>query len=95
MTQQGVAVPDEMAIVGYDDIDFAAAAAIPLTSVRQPRLALGSTAAELLLDEADAGATHRHRQIQFPPELIVRNSSRSRPRVVRRSRTRAAGSARG
>jgi LacI family transcriptional regulator len=36
MTQLGLAVPDEVAIVGYDDIDFAAAAAVPLTSVRQP-----------------------------------------------------------
>jgi LacI family transcriptional regulator len=33
----GLRVPDDLAIVGYDDIDFAAAAAVPLTSVRQPR----------------------------------------------------------
>ena len=34
-------VPDDIAIVGYDDIEFAAAAAVPLTSVRQPRYELG------------------------------------------------------
>ena len=33
MTQRGVGVPGDIAIVGYDDIEFAAAAAVPLTSV--------------------------------------------------------------
>ena len=36
MTRMGVDVPRELAIVGYDDIEFAAAAAVPLSSVRQP-----------------------------------------------------------
>jgi LacI family transcriptional regulator len=36
-----VAVPEELAIVGYDDIEFASAAAVPLTSVRQPSIDLG------------------------------------------------------
>ena len=43
----GIRVPEELAIVGYDDIEFAAAAAVPLTSVRQPRHELGRAAAEL------------------------------------------------
>ncbi|HYO38369.1 MAG TPA: LacI family DNA-binding transcriptional regulator [Nocardioidaceae bacterium] len=71
----GVRVPEDLAIVGYDDIDFAAAAAVPLTSVRQPRRQLGETAAELLLDEAGNPA-HQHRQVVFTPELVVRGSSR-------------------
>jgi LacI family transcriptional regulator len=84
MTRLGVAVPDEVAIVGYDDIDFASAAAVPLTSVRQPRHVLGRTAAELLLVEAAAGPAHRHRQVRFQPELAVRASSRSGPRPAQR-----------
>jgi LacI family transcriptional regulator len=81
MIQQGVAVPGEMAIVGYDDIDFASAAAVPLTSVSQPRYELGRRACELLLAEADAyggrpgAAEHVHEQVQFTPELVVRASS--------------------
>jgi len=71
----GVRVPEDLAIVGYDDIDFAAAAAVPLTSVRQPRRQLGRTAAELLLDEA-ANPDHEHQQILFTPELVVRTSTR-------------------
>lgn len=70
----GVRVPDELAIVGYDDIEFAAAAAVPLTSVRQPRQLLGRTAAELVLDEA-SNPEHTHRQVLFTPELVARAST--------------------
>jgi len=69
----GRAVPADLAIVGYDDIYFAAAATVPLTSVRQPRVELGRTAAELLLSEAEA--EHVHRQVLFRPELVARAST--------------------
>ncbi|WP_305785919.1 LacI family DNA-binding transcriptional regulator [Symbioplanes lichenis] len=72
----GLRIPDDLAIVGFDDIEFAAAAAVPLTSVRQPRQELGKAAAQLVLEEA-AAATHRHRQLTFTPELVARASTRS------------------
>ncbi|HET7476705.1 MAG TPA: LacI family DNA-binding transcriptional regulator [Dermatophilaceae bacterium] len=81
MTQHGLRVPSDMSIVGYDDIDFAAAAAVPLTSVRQPRYELGHRACELLLAEAsarndpDGGRRHVHEQVEFQPNLVVRASS--------------------
>ncbi|WP_231642098.1 LacI family DNA-binding transcriptional regulator [Nocardia sp. NRRL S-836] len=76
MTQQGLSVPDDLAVVGYDDIEFAAAAAVPLTSVRQPRDRLGRTAAQLLLAENEPD--HEHRHVKFQPELVVRASTRTR-----------------
>ena len=77
MTRQHLSVPGDVSIVGYDDIEFAAAAAVPLTSVRQPRQLLGRTATELLLDEAgrEPAGTHTHRQVQFHPDLVVRSST--------------------
>ena len=75
MTRRGVRIPQDVAIVGYDDIEFAAAAAVPLTSVRQPRHLLGRTAAELLIEEATEDSGHQHRQVIFDPELVVRDSS--------------------
>jgi LacI family transcriptional regulator len=74
MVHHGVAVPEDFAIVGYDDIDFAAAAAVPLTSVRKPRQELGRRATQLLLDEA-RGEGHSHQQPVYEPELVVRESS--------------------
>ncbi len=71
----GIRVPDDLAIVGYDDIEFAAAAAVPLTSVRQPRRELGRRAAELLIDEA-GNPKHRHQQVTFEPQLVARASTR-------------------
>ncbi|MEV6924259.1 LacI family DNA-binding transcriptional regulator [Dactylosporangium sp. NPDC051485] len=79
MTQRGIRVPRDVAIVGYDDIEFAAAAAVPLSSVRQPREQLGRTAAALLLEEIEDDGRHEHRHVVFQPELIVRESS-GRPR---------------
>jgi LacI family transcriptional regulator len=75
MHAAGVPVPQRMAIVGYDDIEFAAAAAVPLTSVRQPAARMGRRAARLLLAEADGAPDHRHEQIVFRPELYVRGST--------------------
>ncbi|HEX8007302.1 MAG TPA: LacI family DNA-binding transcriptional regulator [Trebonia sp.] len=75
MTRNHIRVPEDIAIVGYDDIDFAAAAAVPLTSVRQPRQQLGRNAARLLLEEAAADAGHQHRQVIFEPELVTRQST--------------------
>jgi LacI family transcriptional regulator len=74
MVRHGVRVPDDLAIVGYDDIDFAAAAAVPLSSVRKPRALLGRRATELLLDEA-RNPEHVHEQPVFEPQLVVRESS--------------------
>jgi LacI family transcriptional regulator len=81
LSQAGVSVPGDLAVVGYDDIEFAADAAVPLTSVRQPKYQLGRAAAELLLDEADRADEHEHRRIVFTPELVVRASSGS-PRMI-------------
>jgi LacI family transcriptional regulator len=72
----GVRVPDDIALVGYDDIDFAAAAAVPITSIRQPRERMGAEALGLLLAELDGD--ERRRQIVFQPELVVRDSTAAR-----------------
>lgn len=77
MTRRQLRVPDDIAIVGYDDIDFAAAAAVPLSSVRQPRHELGRAAADLLIEETseDRRHGHSHRLLVFEPDLVVRASS--------------------
>ncbi|MFI6512665.1 LacI family DNA-binding transcriptional regulator [Streptosporangium sp. NPDC050855] len=75
LLQAGVDVPGDVALIGYDDIDFAAASAVSLSSIRQPTYRLGQIATELLLDECADPAGHAHRQIMFQPELVVREST--------------------
>ncbi|RYC05562.1 LacI family transcriptional regulator [Nocardioides zhouii] len=74
LSTSGLSVPGDLAIVGYDDIEYASAAAVPLTSVRQPRQELGRRATELVLDEAD-NPEHVHQQVVFTPELVARRST--------------------
>lgn len=68
-------VPEDIAIVGFDDIDFASQSTIPLSSIRQPRQLIGERAAQLLFDEIDSGPDHVHDQVVFTPELVIRQSS--------------------
>ncbi|MGV2984713.1 LacI family DNA-binding transcriptional regulator [Microbacterium sp. AGC85] len=70
----GLRVPEDVALIGFDDIDFVAAAVVPLSSVRQPSRIMGETALRLLLDEeADPGRPVQ--QVVFEPELVVRAST--------------------
>jgi LacI family transcriptional regulator len=74
LLQYGVAVPEDMALVGYDDIPFSKQLSVPLTTVRRPHYEMGSMAAELLLAAiSDAPLARRH--IVFDPELVVRSST--------------------
>jgi LacI family transcriptional regulator len=70
-----VHVPDEIALIGYDDIDFASAAVVPMSSIRQPASLIGYTAVDLLLKEAAQGEAFEYEHIVFQPELVVRAST--------------------
>ena len=63
-----VRVPEDIALIGYDDIAFATATVVPLSSIRQPSALIGATAVDLLLDTEP-------RQVLFQPELVVRAST--------------------
>ena len=75
----GLRVPQDVSIVGYDDIDFAANAVVPLTSVRQPKYELGDAAAQLLISEWADPAAHSHQQVRFEPQIVVRESTGPAP----------------
>lgn len=67
----GLSIPGDLAIVGYDDIEGAAIAPIPLTTVHQPQYDLGHRAAELALSADYPVAT----EPPFSPSLVVRQST--------------------
>ena len=70
-----VRVPEDIALIGYDDIDFAAAAVVPLSSIRQPARLIGHTAVDLLLRSIDDPDGDYERNVRFRPELVVRAST--------------------
>src|SRR6476661_174947 len=68
--------PEEIALIGYDDIDFARSAVIPLSSIRQPSTQIGTAAIDLLA--AAVEVDHKPQHIVYQPELIVRASTDTR-----------------
>ena len=68
---EGMKIPHDIAIVGFDDISSAAAAIPPLSTIHVDKEALGRAGVELLLQDPDANPA----QITMPVEMIVRESS--------------------
>jgi LacI family transcriptional regulator len=77
--RESVSVPEDVAVVGYDDIEFARLGAIPLTTVRTPQEGLGVAVAEMLLariaPRADDPTPEAAQQVELEPTLVVRAST--------------------
>lgn len=74
LARAGVSVPDDVALIGYDDIEFAASATVPISSVRQPAADMGRRAADLLvsaIEDPEAPVEHP----AFTPSLVAREST--------------------
>jgi DNA-binding LacI/PurR family transcriptional regulator len=85
LADRGVAVPDELSVVGFDDIPFAAMCTPPLTTVFTPKELTGRTAVELLLDWLDKKSLGHTGGIQrtLGTQLIVRSSTAPPPASAR------------
>jgi DNA-binding LacI/PurR family transcriptional regulator len=71
--KHGVRVPEDVAIVGFDDVERASFAAVPLTTIHQPTAEIGRIAMETLMDKIDGKPTIN--RVILPPKLIIRSSS--------------------
>jgi LacI family transcriptional regulator len=72
--ERGLRIPEDVAIVGYNDIPWAARLAPPLTTLRVPAREFGRISAEMLLEQITSGRSTR-RRVVLQPELIVRGST--------------------
>lgn len=70
----GRSVPDDIAVVGFDDIPMAEHTEPPLTTVRQPTRQMGETAARMLLSHL-GGTAVPDAPVVLPTELVVRHSA--------------------
>lgn len=75
ISNAGLRIPDDIAIVGFDDIPLAARMAPPLTTVRQPTRLEGKLAVEMLLERIKSLQQIRRRERILDCELVVRGSS--------------------
>jgi LacI family transcriptional regulator len=76
--EAGLTVPDDLSVVGYDDIQFASMVRPALTTVRQPAYEMGRSAMTMLLERISGEAAGAGRQHLFQPELVVRATTRRR-----------------
>lgn len=77
LTAAGVAVPGQVSVAGFDDIDFAEAYIPSLTTMRQDRSALGAAAAQMLIDLME-GRELAEPFVELPAVIVARESTRAR-----------------
>ncbi len=75
LAESGLSVPDDVSVVGFDDIALAAYFNPSLTTVAQPRLEMGRAAAKILLERMRDGTLPRRRPVLMNTTLVVRRSS--------------------
>lgn len=77
LRENGLSVPDDMSVVGYDDTMLARVGALSLTTVHQPRQQFGHRAAELLIERIAGRTAAKHEHIR--PRLVVRSTTGPTP----------------
>lgn len=74
--EKGLKIPQDIAVVGFDDIPFASFPEVQLTTICQPKYEMGRIAAQILMDKlTQKKGKNTDRKVILEPELIVRKSS--------------------
>ena len=74
--EAGLRIPEDVAVVGYDDVQMSSCLEVSLTTVKIPKVELGKAALELLIELLrDGNNTEHPRGIKLPVELLVRQST--------------------
>ena len=79
LSRHGVAVPGEMAVVGFDGIVVSQFTSPALTTVEQPLTKMGQTAVSLLMDRIRGQGPEQAQYIELEPEIVIRASSAAQP----------------
>lgn len=79
LLRAGVRIPQDVSVIGYDDIEFAQHNSVALSTIRPPKQNMGRMATHLLIEEANHASGHTHRQVVFQPKLVVRESTGPAP----------------
>lgn len=75
LAHRGLRVPEDVSVVGYDDIRMAAYLPVPLTTVHVPKREMGRRAAELLIERLTSTSPPRIERVRLEASLVVRSST--------------------
>ncbi|MDZ7837386.1 MAG: LacI family DNA-binding transcriptional regulator [Actinomycetota bacterium] len=73
-SELGLSIPDDLSIVGYDNIKVSSVVRVPLTTIKQPKYSMGKMALEQLVEILKSENIYSTRKIILKPELVVRES---------------------
>lgn len=73
LQQKDIQVPEDMSVIGYDNIELAEYFSPPLTTIHQPKRRVGKNAFEILLERIK-DKKHEKRVFEMQPEIVVRNT---------------------
>ncbi|NMS02168.1 HTH-type transcriptional repressor PurR, partial [Vibrio parahaemolyticus] len=73
LQQNGIKIPEDISVIGYDNIELAEYFSPPLTTIHQPKRRVGKNAFEILLERIK-DKEHEKRIFEMQPELVIRNT---------------------
>jgi LacI family purine nucleotide synthesis repressor len=73
LQQRGIRIPEDMSVIGYDNIEISEYFSPPLTTIHQPKRRVGKNAFEILLERIK-NKEHDRRTFEMHPELVVRDT---------------------
>lgn len=77
LQELGLRVPDDVSVIGFDDIPILEYLAVPLTTVRMPKAAMGEVAARMLIRHIESKTVVPPQKVLLESELVVRRSTRA------------------
>jgi LacI family transcriptional regulator len=74
MVEEGLRIPEEMALIGFNDIEFTAMKGIELTTIGQKKYEMGTIAVKALVEKIEGRKAGPSEEIILEPELIIRKT---------------------
>jgi LacI family transcriptional regulator len=75
LLEEGIRIPEEVALIGFNDIEFASMKGIELTTIGQKKFEMGAIAVEMLVERIEKGDERSSsKEILLTPELIIRKT---------------------
>jgi len=76
--ETGLRIPEDIAVVGFDDVEFSSCLEVPLTTIKTPKERMGREATKALLEKIEKRHQHVRKEIKLEVKLIVRQSTNTR-----------------